>query len=307
MKVAALDLGSNTFLCLIAEVEANQVTKIYEDVVEIVRLGQGLNENKNFHPEALVRAKTCLQKFSEIIKRHRPEKILAMATSAARDAENRNELFDIGTKLNIPIEIILGSEEARITFEGATSGVDSDQQGLLVIDIGGGSTEFIFGNKNQVLASESYNIGCVRLTEKFIKDQPTPDNQLRAATEFIHTHIHKAVQLIPAQFKLSEILAVAGTPTALAAAALGHFDPQKIDGFVLTDAALEEWVRKLVGATVDEKIIMGIPAGRADVILIGAITLLESLKVFKQNKLKVSTRGVRFGVALEIYRRHAAN
>ncbi len=306
MKVAALDLGSNTFLCLIAEVKNNKITEIYEDAVEIVRLGQGLNENKRFHPEALTRAQKCLTHFNQLIQKHRPENVLAMATSAARDAENQNELFTLGRELNIPIEIIPGEKEAVITFEGATSGMNADDAGLLVIDIGGGSTEFIFGKNNRVLAGESYNIGCVRLTEKFIKNQPTPIAELQAAVEFIRADLEKAFRLMPKNFQLQNVLAVAGTPTSLVAAELGYFDPKKIDGFELSQIKLEQWVKKLAQASIQDKISMGIPAGRADVILIGAITLLETLKIFKQNKLTVSTRGVRFGVALEIFRRHSA-
>lgn len=306
MKVAALDLGSNTFLCLIAEVEAGQIIKTCSDNVEVVRLGQGLEQNKSFYPEALLRADACLEKFSKIIQQHKPEKILAMATSAARDAQNSEELFALGKKYSIPIEIIPGEQEALITYQGAISGVVGSKN-TLVIDIGGGSTEFIFGRGQTLLAGESYNIGCVRLTERFIKSQPTPQQQIDQVTEFIHEHIQKAKALAPSDFKLEQILAVAGTPTALVVAEIGGFDAEKIDGFQLTNTSLQNWLQNLTTATVAEKINMGIPAGRADVILIGVITLLEALKIFNQTSLTVSTRGVRYGVALEMARRSNLN
>ncbi len=303
MIVAALDLGSNTFLCLIVDIENQQIKRTYCDLLEVVRLGQGLSQSKKFDPEALQRADQCLSRFAKEIDKFSPQKILAVATSAARDAENSEELFTICEKYKIPIEIIAGQQEAVITYQGATSGLNAEGKHLLVIDIGGGSTEFIFGQNQNILNAESFNIGCVRLTEKFIFEQPTPKDQLENARDFINIHVDRAPQLVPKNFMIDEIIAVAGTPTALAAAQLGNFDPKKIDGFALTDAELEKWVERLANASFQQKIEMGIPQGRADVILVGALILLQTLKKFNKNSITVSTRGVRYGVALEIDRR----
>lgn len=302
MKVAALDLGSNTFLCLIVDVENNQIKNIYSDDVEIVRLGQDLAKNKLFHPEALVRAEACLKRFKQIIDFHKPEKILAMATSAARDSKNAEELFKIAQKFKIPLEIIPGEKEAEITFLGALSGHEDKDKKRLIVDIGRGSTEFIYGENLKIKYAESFDIGCVRLTEKFIKNQPTPPEQVDAAKNSILECLLKVkTQLV--QTPPEEILAVAGTPTALVAAEIGGFDKNRIDGYLLTRTNLQAWVQKLSQSSIDEKINLGIEKGRADVILIGAITLLEVLKLFKKDQIIVSTRGVRYGVALEIYRR----
>lgn len=303
MKVAALDLGSNTFLCLIAEVTKNGIEKIYSDQVEVVRLGQGLSNSKEFHPDALKRAEACLKKFKTIIDNHKPEKILAMATSAARDAKNQIELFKIAEKFQIPLEIIPGDQEARITYQGAVSGLKTENQNLMVIDIGGGSTEFIFGQGQKLISGESFNIGCVRLTEKFITSQPTADLEIQKTVEYINNDIKKALLNQPENFKLDEILAVAGTPTSLVAAELGRFNPDEIDGYQLTLEKLEQWKLKLQNSTVEEKIKLGIPAGRADVILIGVLILLQTLKMTGLNHIRVSTRGVRYGVALELFHR----
>lgn len=304
MKVAALDLGSNTFLCLIAEVENQQIKKVYSDNAEVVRLGQGLSQSKKIHPDALIRAEKCLSDFAKIITQQKPDKVLAMATSAARDAENKEELFQIGKKYNVVIEVIPGEQEAAITYEGATSGLPSVEKNMMVIDIGGGSTEFIFGKGRKLIQGESYNIGAVRLTEKFITQQPTPKVEIQNAIQFIDEHIDRALQIQPKDFQVDEIIAVAGTPTALAAAQIGEFIPEKVDGFEMTENDLESWVQKLTPATVLQKQKMGIPLGRADVILIGALILLQTLKKFKKTKLTVSTRGVRYGVALEMDRRY---
>lgn len=277
--------------------------QIFHDEAQIVRLGQGFGQSveKNFHPEAILRADLCLKNFKVVIDRHKPEKILAMATSAARDAINKEELFRLGHKYEIPIEIIPGNREAEITYQGATSGINNPNY-ILVVDIGGGSTEFIIGKDAKINLAKSFDIGCVRLTEKFIIEQPTPPDQIFKAEKEIRKNLKDFKNQINmlSQF---DILAVAGTPTSLVAAQIGEFSPEKIDGFVLTEQNLLNWKDKLTKATVDEKIKMGIPAGRADVILIGVLTLLETLKAFNKTKLTVSTRGVRHGVALEMYRR----
>ena len=301
MKVAALDLGSNTFLCLVAEVEGGKITHVYEDLLEVVRLGQDVDKTKMLHPEALERADKCLSKFKAVIDKQKPHKILAMATSAARDSNNRELLFEIGKKYDIPIEIIHGKDEAKITFQGAMSGPAAPQK-CLVIDIGGGSTEFIAGHAEHIQASQSLNIGCVRITEKFMPSQPTPENEVMLATAFITESISKLENF--ENIHIDEILAVAGTPVALVSAQLGIYDPQKIDGFLLTEKMLNDWKIVLQKSTYAEKIKSGIPAGRADVILAGILILQQTLEKFKKKQIMVSTRGVRHGIALEIACRH---
>lgn len=303
MKVAALDLGSNTFLCLIAEVRNGNIREIYHDSVEIVRLGQGLSSSKNFHDEALQRAEACLTKFSNIISEHKPDTVLAMATSAARDAQNKERLFEIAKRLNIPLEIIPGELEAAITYSGSVSGIVDKNKNLLVVDIGGGSTELIAGLGENLIYGTSLDIGCVRLTEKFISNQPTESAEIENVVKHIDAILLSAKEKFPKNLAIEEMLAVAGTPTSLAAAELKRFDVNQIDGYEFTENKLEEWLTKTSAATVEEKIKMGIPAGRADVILIGIIILIRTLKVFNLKKLKVSTRGVRYGVALEAARR----
>lgn len=300
MKVAGLDLGSNTFLCLVCEVKNQKITHIYSDEVEAVRLGQGLSSTKKFHPEALARAKKTLTNFKKTLDREKPEAILGMATSAARDAENKEELFKICKDLAIPLEIIPGDKEAEITYRGSISGMPSTNA-RLIIDIGGGSTEFIFGQDQEILAGKSLDIGCVRLTEKFISAQPTSTHEILALKNHIHQQLQQIVMLAPQQPR--EVLAVAGTPTTIAQVELGYFDPAKIDGYILTQAGLESWLAKFTDMSVAEKIKVGVPEGRADVIIVGVITLLETLKAFNLKELTVSTRGVRYGVALELAKR----
>ncbi len=306
MKVAALDLGSNTFLCLIAEVEkvtasAFRITKMDVDEIQIVRLGQDVSKTKRLHPDALLRAEKALKHFKLLIEQHNPEKILAMATSAARDSENNHQLFTIGEMLGIPIEIIQGQQEARITYEGSISG-QHENKTRLVVDIGGGSTEYIVGDLTEIKQSQSLNIGCVRLTENFITTQPTSEAETKAAEDFIKHSLQQLKQNF--LYPIDEILAVAGTPTSLVAAQIGHFDAEQINGFKLTMTDLLKWKSRLQVASIDEKVQMGLPKGRADVMLIGVLILIQTLITFEQDHLIVSTRGVRHGIALEMARRY---
>jgi exopolyphosphatase/guanosine-5'-triphosphate,3'-diphosphate pyrophosphatase len=304
MKVAALDLGTNTFLCLIVEGDRTGIKTVLSDQAKVVRLGQGVDKTGAFHPDALARAKACLTEFKKEIDRHGVDRILAMATSAARDASNGQELFKIGEDLGIPIEIIPGADEARITFAGATEGTVRGNENCVVIDVGGGSTEFIVGNSEKLHFSKSLNVGCVRMTEKYITAQPLARTEQlfveEAISEQLRTIMHE-IRKYPAE----EILAVAGTPSALAVAELGgKFDPHLVHGFILDQAKLKKWCDILANTTVQEKIDKyKIEAGRADVLFVGAKILYQFLLQLNKPSMKVSIKGVRYGVALEALRR----
>jgi exopolyphosphatase/guanosine-5'-triphosphate,3'-diphosphate pyrophosphatase len=303
MKVAALDLGTNSFLCLIAEVQQGAIQQVYSDQVRIVRLGQDVNCTRKFQPEALQRARSCLEIFQKTIQEQNPEKILAMATSAARDVTNADELFQIGRDLNIPIEIIPGEKEAEITFKGSTSGLANDGKVRAVIDIGGGSTEIIAGTDQEIKGGQSINVGAVRLTEMFFPRQPPKPEEIQK----MQNHLQKAMAPLIQElsgYQIEELIAVAGTPTELVAAELGEFNPEKIDGFVLTEKKLNDWIQRFKSSSALERTEnMGISKGRADVILAGTLMLQYALQALRFSSLKVSTRGVRYGVALELEKR----
>ncbi|MBS1969133.1 MAG: Ppx/GppA family phosphatase [Bdellovibrionales bacterium] len=304
MKVAALDLGTNTFLCLIVEGDKSGIKRVLSDQAKVVRLGQGVDRTGAFHPEALARAKTCLTEFKKEIDRHGVDRILAMATSAARDASNGKELFKIGEDLGIPIEIIPGADEARITFAGATEGSIQGKENCVVIDVGGGSTEFIVGNTDTLHFSKSLNIGCVRMTEKYITAQPLSQKERLFVEEAVGEQLRTIMPEIK-KYPAEEILAVAGTPSALAVAELGgKFDPDKVHGFILDQDKLKKWCDTLANTTIQEKIDKyKIEAGRADVLFVGATILHQFLLQLNKPSMKVSIKGVRYGVALEALRR----
>lgn len=316
MKIAALDLGTNSFLCLIAEVRDGVVEKTYSDQVEIVRLGQGVNQNKKFHPEALLRARQCLTNFKNTINHHKPDAILAMATSAARDVSNADELFQICRDLDIPIEIIPGEKEAEITYGGALSGLSTHNEKAnsrwAVIDVGGGSTEIIVGTRHQVLGGGSLNLGGVRLSEKFFSNLNASSipsaEQISLCERWIDQEIKKLLNDLK-QYGITNVIAVAGTPTELARAqqgmAIDQFVPEKIDGYVLSKDDLQKWIEKFAKTTPQQRTEkFKINPGRADIILAGTMILKQTLAGLGMQALTVSTRGVRYGVALEVERRN---
>lgn len=299
-RIAALDLGSNSFLCLIAEGQLGRIQKVISDQVQIVRLGEGVDKNKSFSPSALQRAESTLVQFAKVIADSQVETVLAVATSAARDASNSHLLKDICENLNIPLEIYSGNEEAEVSFQGSVFD-QSDKELLLVVDIGGGSTEFTLGQNKKILKRQSLNVGGVRYFERYIQSYPLPENKLNQLDMAIASELKPLINNLGLdQLKLLKILAVAGTPTGLAAAELGGFLEEKVHGHRLTSDNLKKWKSKLANSTHAEKIQMGIEDKRADIILVGVCVLLQALEMLNLDEITVSTKGLRYGVAMKM-------
>lgn len=306
-KIAALDLGSNTFLCLIAEFNDAGQYKVLEDQVRVVRLGQGMSQTKRFDPEALKRAKETLNEFKGLILKHQVSLVSAVATAAARDAENKEELVQICDDLEIPMRIISGDEEARISFAGGVSGLKATNEPILVIDCGGRSTEVVVGSsidaKKKIDFAKSLPLGGVQLSETFIKKYPITDEQFSK----MKSHIDQTIKQELSSFK-SEwpkiAVAVAGAPTELAKATIGKWDPERIDGFFLTQKILTNWIEKFRTKTPSQIITeFGIDKGRADVILAGTLVIRAVLEAFNLDGAGCSIRGIRYGELLDFYQR----
>lgn len=295
MKIAAIDIGTNSFLCLVAEGKNGEIQKVISDQVEVVRLGEGVHEARMFSAAALERAENCLKTFRETVKTERVTIVKGVATSAARDVKNGNALIALGAKYGIAIEVISGQEEARLTFDGATYEL-GDPEGLAIVDVGGGSTELLM-QKDGKLVGESLDIGCVRLTEIFVKHDPVDLGEVMNMQNYIREKVSQLPQL-----KARKIVAVAGTPTALVCAQLKkEFDESLVNGFVLSKKMLDHWLEKLAALKVSERAkLVGMNPKRADVVLAGTIILRESLNIFGADEMTVSTKGLRFGLARQI-------
>ena len=217
-RVAAIDCGTNSIRLLIADISGDNFREIYRNM-EIVRLGQGVDKNKAFHPDALDRTLKATALFSEEIARRGVERIRFCATIATRDAINR-DLFINGVKslLGISPEVISGEEEASLSFYGATKELREVGAPYLVVDIGGGSTEFVFGTE-KVEYAKSQNIGCVRMSERHFTSVPPTKDEIARATADIDDAIKGAATSVPIT-EAKTLIAVAGTATTVAAAAL---------------------------------------------------------------------------------------
>lgn len=295
MKVAALDLGSNTSLLLIAEVNGGVITSVYHDETRVTKMGQGVHANRCLHPDALARLDACFADYAQEIKKHHCEKVVAVATSAARDVKNGDELLKLGQKYGIPIHIISGDQEAQLTFRGALCD-RSGTKGIAVIDVGGGSTEIISDHGGRPKGT-SVDVGSVRLTELFVTQHPTPESELAQVIEYAKAAFARAP--LPKE-KFMEVVAVAGTPTTLAAVEQNQdFDEEIVHGFKLKLTTIERWIDKMKAMTVDQREqLPGMQPKRADVIVTGSIILAEAMRALGQTEATVSTRGVRYGVAL---------
>lgn len=316
MRVAGLDLGTNTCLCLIADIDVSsdgevRSMKVVRDEVRVVRLGQGVNTTRELHPEALARAEETFKEFQRFIQEAKGEAVLACATSAARDVKNGSLLIELGTKYGIPIEIISGEKEAELTFAGA---IEPSWSGITaVIDVGGGSTETIVGNQSGILARVSADVGSVRMTEAHVKAHPISETELESlrmkVRESLASAKHKLLEALAKKettfSDIRQVIGVAGTPTTLAAVDQGHaFETDAVHGYALTRSKLDDWTLKLARMTVEERQrLAGMEPKRADVIVAGAICVSEAMRVLGRDDLEVSVRGLRYGVAMWCARR----
>jgi exopolyphosphatase/guanosine-5'-triphosphate,3'-diphosphate pyrophosphatase len=217
-RVAAIDCGTNSIRLLIADISNGKFREVVRDM-EIVRLGQGVDQTKSFHPDAIARTLSATEKFGSQIKSKGVEKIRFCATSATRDATNRNIFIDgVREILGVEVEVIPGEEEAALSFMGATKELMQSEAPFLVVDIGGGSTEFVIGG-TEVSAAKSVNIGCVRMSERHLNQQPPTSAQILAAITDIDLAIAEAAKVVPIT-TAQTLIAVAGTATTVAAAAL---------------------------------------------------------------------------------------
>jgi exopolyphosphatase / guanosine-5'-triphosphate,3'-diphosphate pyrophosphatase len=289
MMRAAIDLGTNTCLLLILSDEG----QILHDESRTVRLGEGLANSGQFSAEAMDRTIQALRDYSSILKKNSValERVVAVSTASGRNARNAAEFFKtVKDESGLSFRILSGKEEALATFLGADPGDDD-----CVIDIGGGSTEIVTES-----SLVSLDIGSVNLTERFLLSDPVTDQEFWSLEEFAEFRLAEALNKFTQPS--SSCIAVAGTATTLAAIQLGlpQFDRGAIDSVVLTVGDLHRWVEDLKWRSVEErKKIPGMEPSRASVILAGAMILWKFMSVSKVPALRVSTRGLRFGVLHE--------
>ncbi len=304
MKTASIDLGTNTCLLLVKETLASGEERILHDESTVVRLGQGVDQSGELNVDAMKRALECISKYSQIASTLgvEPSRILAVGTAQARDAKNAAQFFNqVQTETGVQFKVLTGDEEARATFLGAAL-PEMDIRRMVVMDIGGGSTELVAMPQSQMLG-QSLNIGAVRMTERFLKSDPVTDDEFwnceAAIDQALSSMIPWRQGLEKEMGKGLELVAVAGTAVTLAMLQLAakDYDRNLLDGFKISRGDAHRLVEELKWRSVQErKLMTGMEVKRADVILAGAMIFWRVMEVLNFSHATVSTRGLRYGV-----------
>ena len=298
MRVAAIDCGTNSIRLLIADIDGGNFREVVRDM-EIVRLGQGVDQTGQFHPDAIIRTLTAVDKFAAEIAKRGVEKIRFCATSATRDATNRHLFVDgVRERLGIEPEVISGDEEAALSFAGAIQDLDPSQGPFLVVDIGGGSTEFVFGTTS-VESARSVNIGCVRMSERHFANDPATTEQVELARTDIQAAIAIAAAEVPIT-KAKTLVAVAGTATTVAAAALelAEYDRYAIHLARISASQVHEASAMFLTRNREERLALGyMHPGRVDVIGAGSLVLSEIMKATGATEFVASESDILDGMA----------
>jgi len=300
-RLAAVDIGTNSVRLLVADVEGRgreaSLTPV-ERLMRITRLGQGVDASRALASEAIDRTLSVLREYRGVIEAHGAERVRATATSAARDATNRDDFFGPATEaLGVTPELLSGEEEARLSFLGATAGLDAPAP-YLVVDIGGGSTEFVVGT-SEPERLRSVNIGCVRITEQFLHSDPPAPEELSAAVSIVRDEVAEVQRAIPETRGAKTLIGLAGTVTTVAAIELGlpEYDADAIHHFRLSRAAAEDVFRTLALETAAQRRHNpGLEAERVDVIVGGALVLVTILRVLGFDEVLVSEADILDGL-----------
>lgn len=297
-RVAAIDCGTNSIRLLIADITGGNFKEVLR-TMEIVRLGQGVDQNKSFHPDAIARTLSAVEKFAQLIASKGVEKIRFCATSATRDASNR-ELFTNGVKkiLGVEVEVIPGEQEAAFSFIGATKELSQSDGPFLVVDIGGGSTEFVFGSE-KVEFAKSVNIGCVRMSERHLNLQPPTMAQIAEAIIDIDLAITQAAKVVPIS-QAKSLVAVAGTATTVAAAALklAEYDRYLIHLSRISAPSVHQVAAMFQSMNKDQIAALGyMHPGRVDVITAGALVLSRIMAATGASEFIASESDILDGIA----------
>ena len=297
-RVAAIDCGTNSIRLLIADITGDNFKEVLR-TMEIVRLGQGVDQNKAFHPDAIDRTLKAVELFRDQIASKGVEKIRFCATSATRDASNRN-LFIYGVRdiLGIEVEVIPGEEEAELSFIGATKELRQSDAPFLVVDIGGGSTEFVFGSE-KVDFAKSVNIGCVRMSERHLNTQPPSMAQIAQAIVDIDIAITQAAAVVPIT-TAKTLVAVAGTATTVAAAALEltDYDRHLIHLSRISSEKVHKVAATFQSMNKDQIASLGfMHPGRVDVITAGSLILSRIMAATGATEFVASESDILDGMA----------
>ncbi|MBY4108176.1 exopolyphosphatase [Rhodococcus sp. 05-2256-B2] len=310
-RVAAIDCGTNSIRLLVADNNGKTLADVAREM-RVVRLGQGVDATGAFVPEAIERTRVALVEYAEIIRKTGATAVRMVATSATRDASNREDFFSMVREVlgkvipGAEAEVITGDEEARLSFAGAVGELDSAAGPFLVVDLGGGSTELVLGDAKGVKAAFSANIGCVRLTERFLHSDPPTADEINGAREYAREKLAEAFEDVSIG-DASSWVGVAGTMTTIAAIAkeLPEYDADAVHLSRVPFSELFAVCEDLIGMTHTQRSALGpMHPGRVDVIGGGAIVCSVLAEEFERrgavSSLTVSEHDILDGIAMSI-------
>jgi exopolyphosphatase/guanosine-5'-triphosphate,3'-diphosphate pyrophosphatase len=302
VRRAVIDIGTNSTRLFLVDVDDGTVGDVLERRTVVTRLGAGVDAGGLLSPAAMERVYAVLDEYRELIDRHGGAQAVAVMTSAVRDAANGAEFASVvRTRWGFEPHILTGDEEARLTFLGATSERDArDRTPTLVIDIGGGSTEFVIGTGREVTYHVSNQAGVVRQSERHLHSDPPTRPECEALARDVRAIISDGV---PAEYRgsVEHAIGVAGTATSMASIAQGlePYDPDKVEGYVVSEAESRRILDRLAGLTLEERRrVPGLHPDRAATIVAGVIILLETLALFGLSSFEVSENDILRGAAL---------
>lgn len=297
--VAAIDCGTNSVRLLVQGPDGRAL----ERLMRITRLGAGVDRNGRLEAAAIERTLAVLREYRGVIDRHGVERLRVAATSAARDAVNRDDFFDaVAEIVGVRPELLSGDEEGRLSFLGATAELDPARGPFLVVDIGGGSTEFAYGT-TACEATISVDMGCVRMTEAYLHHDPPLPEELLAAISVADVHLDDVLRAIPGAAGAATFVGLAGTVTTAAAVEIGlaTYDRDRIHHFVLTKDAAEDVFRTLATEPLADRVHNpGLEPARADVIVGGMCVLVAIMRRLGFTECLVSEADILDGLAMSI-------
>ena len=297
--VAAIDIGTNSVRLLVSQDGRTTL----ERLMRITRLGKGVDASGRLDPDAIERTVAVLREYRDVMDRFGVGRVRMTATSAARDAANRDDFFDAAeAAVGVRPELLSGEEEGRLSFLGATADLDPADGPFLVCDIGGGSTEFSYGTTESE-ATISTDMGCVRITEAWLHSDPPSAEELSQAISIVEIHLDDVVREIPEATEAATFVGLAGTVSAAAAIEIGlaEYDRDHIHHFVLTKAAVEDVFRTLATEALADRIHNpGLERERADVIVGGMCVLVSIMRRLGFRECLVSEADILDGLAMSI-------
>lgn len=302
-RLAAVDIGTNSARLLVADLDdaAGPLTTI-DRRTRITRLGQGVNEARRLDPEAIARTLAVLEEYAQAITEHGVSRVRMTATSASRDASNRDEFFDPAERIvGVRPELISGDEEAALEYAGATHEL-TEPEPYLLIDVGGGSTEFIAGGRGPE-GLISVDVGCVRLTEQYLHSDPPSPEELSVAVSVVRDHLADVDRAVPGAAHAKTLIGTAGTVWTIGAIELGidASESARIHHSRVSRAAVEEIFRTLATETIEQRRHNpGLEPGRVDVIVGGVIVVVAAMRHWDFDEMLVSEADILDGLVRSI-------